>query len=48
MEQSAGNLGGFSWAALGLGYSVVGTEAPSLLHPVADEVRKQARSKPTT
>jgi anti-sigma factor RsiW len=48
MEQSAGNLGGFSWAARGLGYSMVGTETPGLLHPVADEVRKQARSKPTT
>lgn len=48
-EQSAGNLGGFSWAARGLGYSVVGTEPPSLLHPVADEVRRQARAaKPTT
>jgi anti-sigma factor RsiW len=48
MEQSAGNLGGFSWATRGLGYSVVGTEPPSLLHPVADEVRRQARAKPTT
>jgi anti-sigma factor RsiW len=47
-EQSTGNLGGYSWASLGLGYSVVGTEPPSMLHPVADEVRKQARSKPTT
>jgi anti-sigma factor RsiW len=48
MEQSAGNLGGFSWAARGLGYSVVGTEPPNLLHPVADEVRRQATAKPTT
>lgn len=48
VEQSAGNLGGYSWALRGLGYSVVGTESPSLLHPVADEVRRQARSKPST
>ncbi len=48
MEQSSGSLGGFTWAARGLGYSVVGTEPPSLLHPVADEVRRQARTKPTT
>lgn len=44
MEQSAGDVGGFTWAAKGLGYSVVGTEAPELLHPIADEVRRQARA----
>lgn len=48
MEQSAGNVGGFSWAVQGLGYSVVGTESPSVLHPVADEIRRQARLKPAT
>lgn len=48
VAQSAGNLGGYSWAARGLGYSVVGTEPPSLLHPVADEVRRLAREKPRT
>ena len=43
MEQSTGNIGGFTWAARGLGYSVVGTEAPDVLHPVANEVRRQIR-----
>ncbi|PZP28519.1 MAG: hypothetical protein DI603_19270 [Roseateles depolymerans] len=48
MEQSAGDVGGFTWAARGLGYSVVGTDAPQQLHPVADEVRRQARALPST
>ncbi|GLR79032.1 anti-sigma factor (plasmid) [Azospirillum oryzae] len=33
---------GFSWAAKGMGYSLVGpADAQSLLHPIADEVRRQ-------
>ncbi|WP_143325965.1 hypothetical protein [Paraburkholderia ribeironis] len=48
MEHTAGNVGEVTWAARGLGYSVVGTEAPRLLHPVADEVRRQVRSKTPT
>ncbi|WP_258187735.1 anti-sigma factor family protein [Trinickia symbiotica] len=48
MEQTTGNVGGVTWAARGLGYSVVGTEAPSLLHPIADEVRRQVSSKSPT
>lgn len=43
MEQSAGSLAGFSWAAEGLGYSLVGTEPPRALHPIANEVRRQIR-----
>jgi len=42
MQQSSGAVGGFTWAQRGLGYSVVGVEAPALLHPVADEVRRQS------
>lgn len=48
MEQTTGNVRGFTWAARGLGYSVVGTEAPDLLHPIADEVRRQIRAKSPT
>lgn len=48
MEQSSGEVGGFTWAQRGLGYSVVGTEAPALLHPVANEVRRQARAGSST
>ncbi|MEM5312511.1 anti-sigma factor [Paraburkholderia sp. JHI869] len=48
MEQTAGNVGGVTWATSGLGYSVVGAEAPHLLHPIADEVRRQVRSKRAT
>lgn len=43
MEQSAGPVGGFTWAAGGLGVSVVGTEQPTSLHPLANEVRRQLR-----
>ncbi|PWC47393.1 anti-sigma factor [Azospirillum sp. TSA6c] len=33
---------GFSWAAKGMGYSLVGpADAQALLHPIADEVRRQ-------
>lgn len=45
MAQTPGPIGGYSWAMRGLGYSVVGTESPTTLHPVADEVRRQAREK---
>jgi len=41
MKQSEGNIAGFTWAARGLGYSVVGTERADALHPLADEVRRQ-------
>jgi len=42
--QSHGDLGGFAWADDGLGYSLVGHAAPESLRPVANEIRKQARS----
>lgn len=48
MAQSIGAVGGYSWAMRGLGYSVVGTESPTTLHPVADEVRRQARARDST
>lgn len=44
MKQTAGSVGGFTWAEKGLGYSVVGTAATDLLHPIADEVRRQLRN----
>ncbi|MEX3937571.1 hypothetical protein AB4Y32_38570 [Paraburkholderia phymatum] len=48
MEQTAGDVGGVTWAARGLGYSVVGAEALHVLHPIAGEVCRQVRSKPST
>jgi len=39
-----GALNGYSWAAKGLGYSLVGLAAPAVLHPLADEVRRQIES----
>ena len=44
MQHSEGNVGGYAWAARGLGYSLVGTERPEVLHPLADEVRRQVRA----
>jgi len=44
MKQSSGPVGGFTWAAQGLGYSVVGTGPTDLLHPIANEVRRQLRN----
>jgi anti-sigma factor RsiW len=36
-----GELGGYSWADKGLGYSVVAPLADGTLHPLADEIRRQ-------
>ncbi|OSQ36979.1 anti-sigma factor family protein [Thalassospira mesophila] len=36
-----GDLGGYSWADKGLGYSVVAPLGDGLLHPLADEIRRQ-------
>ncbi|MEQ5778306.1 anti-sigma factor [Thalassospira sp. NFXS8] len=36
-----GALGGYSWADKGLGYSVVAPLGDGLLHPLADEIRRQ-------
>ncbi|MFG1425671.1 anti-sigma factor family protein [Roseixanthobacter glucoisosaccharinicivorans] len=40
-----GDLNGLAWAEQGLGYSLVGAVSPNLLHPLADEVRRQIRSE---
>jgi anti-sigma factor RsiW len=37
----SGDVAGFSWSQDGLGYSLVGTAAPAVLHPLADEARRQ-------
>ena len=42
--QSQGDVGGFAWADDGVGYSLVGHAAPEFLRPIANEVRKQART----
>jgi anti-sigma factor RsiW len=42
--QSQGDVKGFAWADDGVGYSLVGHAAPEALRPIANEVRKQARS----
>ncbi|WP_378134880.1 anti-sigma factor family protein [Chelatococcus sp. GCM10030263] len=36
-----GSVAGFAWAENGIGYSLVGPAAPDVLHPLADEVRRQ-------
>lgn len=38
-------INGYTWADNGLGYSLVGAVAPGMLHPLADEVRRQIRSE---
>ncbi len=40
-EHGFGRLQGYSWADHGLGYSLVGTEQPENLHPIANAIRKQ-------
>ena len=40
--QTNGTLNGYAWADKGLGFSLVGSAPPERLHPLADEVRKQA------
>ena len=42
MSQYAnGRTTGFAWARDGIGYSLVGAAAPEVLHPLADEIRRQ-------
>ena len=36
-----GPVTGFSWAHNGIGYSVVGTASPDILHPLANEIRQE-------
>lgn len=40
-ESRGGRLTGYTWAQDGLGYSVVGTDPPQTLHPLANELRRQ-------
>lgn len=40
-EHSAGNVEGWSWAADGMGYSIVGSLPADELHPLADDIRRQ-------
>lgn len=44
MQHSEGKIGGYAWAVRGLGYSLVGTERAEVLHPLANEVRRQAHA----
>lgn len=41
----SGAINGFAWADDGLGYSLVGPAQADRLHPVADEIRRQMRSR---
>jgi len=41
IERTSGPFSGFAWAQDGLGYSVAGSAPAGVLHPLADEVRKQ-------
>ena len=41
---SGGDVSGFAWADGGMGYSLVGQAAAESLRPIANEVRRQARS----
>ena len=41
-EHAIGDVRGYAWAAKGIGYSLVGELPSDLLHPLANEVRRQA------
>ena len=43
-QHIADGIAGFTWAENGFGYSLVGPAAPDVLHPLADEVRRQIRA----
>jgi anti-sigma factor RsiW len=40
-QHSYGDINGFTWASKGTGFSLVGPTPADLLHPIADEVRRQ-------
>jgi anti-sigma factor RsiW len=44
-EHREGHVAGYAWADNGIGYSVVGGAEPDLLHPLANEVRRQFDAK---
>jgi len=41
---SGGDVAGFAWADGGMGYSLMGQAAADTLKPIANEIRRQARS----
>ncbi|SEF09817.1 Transmembrane transcriptional regulator (anti-sigma factor RsiW) [Rhizobiales bacterium GAS191] len=41
-QQGNGGVAGFAWAQNSIGYSLVGATSPEILHPLADEIRKQS------
>ncbi|MEO5795332.1 MAG: anti-sigma factor [Rhodoferax sp.] len=41
MKHIQGKFTGYAWADQGLGYGVVGTKRAEVLHPLADEIRRQ-------
>ena len=43
-EHTMDGVDGYVWGAKGLGYSLVGDAAPNVLHPLANEVRRQIAS----
>ena len=40
-EHTEGAVNGYAWADNGLGYSLVGSTSPEVLHPLANEMRRQ-------
>jgi anti-sigma factor RsiW len=41
---SEGNMPGWTWAADGMGYSLVGPMPAETLHPLADDIKQQMRT----
>lgn len=46
-EHSSGDVSGLAWADQGLGYTLVGDRPADVLHPLADEARRQIRASET-
>jgi len=46
-EHSQGAVSGVAWADQGLGYTLVGERPADVLHPLADEARRQIRASQT-
>jgi anti-sigma factor RsiW len=44
-ERSRGAVASIGWSNNGIGYSLVGPVSPDVLHPIANEVRKQIDAK---
>jgi anti-sigma factor RsiW len=42
--QTSGDVAGFAWADGGMGYSLVGQSPTEAVRPIANEVRRQART----